>query len=324
MLDPTLRPILAETVAFDAAQTALVEAGLDDGLPLVPPTARRLAAMLQGIAQPEAWRGAMPPLLGDVTAEDVAYQCVIAGCRPGVVPIVLAAAEACLEPDFNLLGLMTTTGSAAVATIVHGPIASRLGVNGSSNCLGPGSHANATIGRAVSLVLRNIGGARPGTGDMATIGQPVKYTFCLAEAQSGALPSLSERRGLGADVSAVTVLGVSGTAEVLPDEERATPEQILDPLIRIMQASHATTGAGRRPKLPEQVFLLPPEMAGQLADAGWGLARIQAHVAAGGVAASPSAVHPILAGGPGVKMCYLPLWGGGSRTVTRVVDARVS
>lgn len=320
MLDPTLRPILSETVSFEAAQAILAEAGLDDGLPLVPPTGPRLAAMLAGIAEPDRWHGAMPPMFGDVTAEDVGYQCVIAGCRPGVVPVVLAAAEACLEPDFNLLGLMTTTGSAAVATIVHGPIAARLGLNASINCLGPGRHANATIGRAISLVLRNIGGARPGTGDMATVGQPGKYTFCLAEEPSGPLPPLPERRGLAAGVSAISVLGVSGTAEVLPDEERATPEQILDPLVRIMRASIATTGAGRRSKPPEQVFLLPPEMAGQLADAEWDLARIQSHIAAGGVAPSPAAVHPIVTGGPGVKMCYLPLWGGGSRTVTRVVS----
>ena len=122
VLDTDLRPLVTEALPFDDAQARLEAAGLGDGLPLVPPTERRLAAMLAGVAHPGDSRGAMPPLFGDLIPEDVAYQCVLAGCRPGAAPLVLTAAMACLEPDFNLLGIATTTGSAAVAMVVHGPI----------------------------------------------------------------------------------------------------------------------------------------------------------------------------------------------------------
>ena len=108
----------------------------------------------------------MPPMFGDITPDAVAYQCVIAGCQPPELPVVLAAATAILEPDFNLLGIATTTGTACVALCVHGPIARKLGINAGTNCLGPGNRANASIGRALQLCIRNIGGARAETGDM--------------------------------------------------------------------------------------------------------------------------------------------------------------
>ena len=320
VLDPEFRPLFAETTPFEDAQARLEAAGLGDGLPLVPPTERRLAAMLAGVAHPGDSRGSIPPLFGDLIPEDVAYQCVLAGCSPGVAPLVLTAALACLEPDFNLLGLMTTTGSAAVAMVVHGPVASALDLNASTNCLGPGNRANATIGRALSLVLRNIGGAREGVGDMATLGQPGKYTFCFAEQGAAAWPSLAERRGLDRGRSAVTVLGVSGTAEVLPDEPRDHPHTILDPLVRIMQAANTTTGAGRKSALPEQVFLLPPELVDLCVAAGWECAALQRYLHEAGVAASPGEAHPIVTGGPGIKMAYIALWGGGSRPVTRPIE----
>jgi hypothetical protein len=320
MLDPETRPLVPDDMPFETAQEVLTAAGLDDGLPLVPPTAARLAAMLAAVAEPDRSLGALPPLFGDVTAEDVAYQCVIAGAPPGVVPLVLAAALACLEDELNLLGLMTTTGAAAIATIVHGPVVGRLGLNAGINCLGPGNRANATIGRAISLVLRNIGGARPGTGDMATVGQPGKFTFCCAESPDGPLAPLHARRGLPVGRSAVTVLGVSGTAEILPDIGRDSPEAILDPVARMIQASLSTNGAGKQPRLPEQIFLLPPELAGQIVGHGWDLSRIQRHLfEATGSAPSPRDIHPVVTGGPGVKMAYLPLWGGGTRIVTRAI-----
>ena len=315
-----MRPLFTEVQSFDEAQARLEAAGLGDGLPLVPPTERRLAAMLAGVARPGDSRGSMPPLFGHLIPEDVAYQCVLAGCQPGVVPLVVTAAMACLEPEFNLLGLMTTTGSAAVAMVVHGPVARALDLNASTNCLGPGNRANATIGRALSLVLRNIGGAREGVGDMATLGQPGKYTFCFAEHGAGAWPSLAERRGLDRGCSAVTVLGVSGTAEVLPDEPRDHPRTILDPLGRIMQAANSTTGAGRKSALPEQVFLLPPELVDLCRAAGWGCAALQRDLHAAGVASAPGDIHPIVTGGAGIKMAYFALWGGGSRMVTRPIQ----
>src|SRR5260221_1734 len=119
---------------------------LGDGLPLGPPTLLRLQRMLQGVGDPHRSLGQMPPLFGELTAEAVAYQCVLAGCRPAELPVVLTAALACLEERFNLLGILTTTGSAAVALMVHGPAVTGLGLNAGANFLRPGNRANACLG----------------------------------------------------------------------------------------------------------------------------------------------------------------------------------
>ena len=316
-------PVVDERTGWEDAQQILTDAELSDGLPLVPPTRRRLDAMVAGLGGRADSRGMMPPMFGDITAEAVAYQCVIAGCLPAELPVVLAAAEATLEPGFNLLGIATTTGTACVALCLHGPIVRKLGVNTGTNCLGPGNRANASIGRALQLCIRNVGGARPDVGDMATMGQPGKYTFCFAERDDGPFPTLAGRRGLGANASALTVMGVSGTAEVLPgDGEGATPEAILSPVATAMRAAVVTSGVSRRNERGEQVVLLPLEMAGKIVrHDGWDLARVQRHLfdEAQGAARAPEAIHPIVTGGAGYKMSYLPVWGGGSETVTRAL-----
>lgn len=316
-------PVVEESTGWEATQQILTEAELSDGLPLVPPTQRRLEAMVANIASRGESRGMLPPMFGELTPEAVAYQCVIAGALPKETPIVLAAAEAILEPGFNILGIATTTGTACVALCVHGPIARTLGINAGTNCLGPGNRANAGIGRALQLVIRNIGGARSDVGDMATMGQPGKYSFCFAERNDGPFPTLTARRGLGNDASAITVMGVSGTAEVLPgDGEGATPEAILSPIVTAMKAGIVMAGIHRKNERGEQVFLLPLEMAEKIVrHDGWDIARVQRHVfeQGDGVASAPDAIHPIVTGGAGYKMSYLPIWGGGSQTVTRAL-----
>lgn len=316
-------PVVPETTAWEAVQQILADAELSDGLPLVPPTLSRLEAMLVGTTGRSDSRGAMPPMFGDITPEAVAYQCVIAGCRPPELPIVLAAIEATLEPDFNLLGIATTTGTACVALCVHGPIAHQLDMNSGTNCLGSGNRANACIGRALQLCIRNIGGARSDVGDMATMGQPGKYTFCFAERSDGPFPCLTARLGIGHNTNAVTVMGVSGTAEVLPgDGEGATPEAILAPIVAGMRAALVMSGQSRKNQRGEQVFLLPLEMADKIArHDGWDIPRIQRYVFDQGldVASGPDAIHPIVTGGAGYKMTYLPIWGGGSQIVMRAL-----
>ena len=324
-------PVIAdEAASFEQAQAMLEEAGLSDGLPLVPPTRARLDAMLaRTAASRQCSHGQLPPLFGEITAAAVGYNCVLAGCRPAELPVVLTAAVACLEPQFNALGLLTTTGSAAVATLVHGPIAASLGINGSTNCLGPGNRANASIGRAISLVLRNIGGARENVGDMATMGQPGKYTFCFAEADDETYPPLHVRRGLARDQSAVTVLGVSGTAEILPHGRGETVAEILDPIALAMTASVATYTSAERTKGPSRSCCCRPRSPIGWRGLGSIIAAIQAELFARGqaiprpagapstpMARSAADIHPIVAGGPGQKIAYLPLWGGGSFTVT--------
>jgi|TARA_B100000315_G_scaffold126234_1_gene116075 hypothetical protein len=322
-------PIFPDTVPWEEAQAALEHHALGDGLPLVPPTRQRLEAMLTGVAAPHESFGQVPSLLGELTAAAVAYNCVLAGCQAAELAVVLTATEACLEPRFNLLGILTTTGTPTVVTVVHGPLARTLAMNAGTNCLGPGNRCNATIGRAIALVMRNIGGARPGIGDMATMGQPGKYTFCFPEGDDGTLPPLPVRRGFAADTSAVTVLGVSGTAEVLPMGGGDTPEAILQPMATAMSVASAVSNGGRQVEPGEQFFLLPPELTQQIAKRGWDLARIQDYLhgarpatsaeTAASTARGPQHIHPIVTGGAGVKMTYLPLWAGGTLSVTRAV-----
>lgn len=329
-------PLVSETMGFDETQALLAAAELSDGLPLTPPTDRHLQAMLEGVAEPDRSHGLLPPLYGDLTPRAVAYQCMLAGCIPAELPVVLTAATACLDPAFNVLGLLTTTGTPAIATIVNGPVAAKLDMNSGTNCLGPGTRANAAIGRAVSLVMRNIGGAREGSGDMATMGQPGKYSFCCAETLPTIYPGLAERQGLGTDASAVTVLGVSGTVEVLPLDDRDTPEAILTPMAAAMIATGAAASAGRARPPGQQVFLLPPELAAGVDKHGWSIGDMQTFLfettsieipgvmsinAAKPIAASPQDILPIITGGPGVKMTYLPLWAGGSAIQTRALKS---
>ena len=320
-------PIFREDAAWEDVQAALTERGLSDGLPLVPPTAHRLDRMLADVSGPGRSFGMLPPMFGDLTPLSVAYCCLLAGCVPAELPVVMTAAVACQEPDFNLLGLLTTTGTPAVATMVHGPIARTLGMNSGTNCLGPGNRANASIGRAMSLVLRNIAGAVEQTGDMATMGQPGKYGFCFAESDGGLLPPLAERRGLAPGASAVTVFGVSGTMEVLPLDERDSPAAILTPIALAMSATGAAASAGKQRQLGEQVVLMPPEVLEKLRDLGCSLADIQAFLFEAEqasipgiaslqreqpIATSASSIVPIETGGPGIKMTCLPLWVGSS------------
>jgi hypothetical protein len=310
---------LHEATPWDDAQALLEAAGFSDGLPLVPPTEARLARMLAGVAAPDAELAHLAPMFGAVTPQAVAYCAMLAGCVPAELPVVLAAALAAAEDSFNLLGIATTTGTPTVAVCVHGPVAGALGMNSGTNCLGPGNRANACIGRAVALVLRNIAGMRPETGDMATMGQPGKYGFAFAEGSHPWVPPLHTRRGLPESVSAVTVLGVSGTMEVLPEGGADSPEMVLRPMLAAMQgAQRASSGAKARPG-QEQVMLIPAEMADILLKSGWGLGRAQDFLfgADPGIARSAADIHPIIAGGPGVKMTHPTLWMGGTEMVTR-------
>ncbi len=324
-------PVFDAGISWDCAQDVLAKAGLSDGLPLVPPTTNRLTAMLEGVTDHVHSHGLMPPLFRELNGAVVAYNCVLAGCAPGAVPVVLTATAACLEPSFNLLGLATTTGAPAIATIVHGPVAQALAMNDGVNCLAPGNRANATLGRAISLALRNVAGMCTGVADMATMGQPAKYGLCFPEASDTILPPFHVRRGLAVGDSAVTVLGISGTAEVLPSVETGNwdaPENILSPVALMMRATSVAGGGARKPEHSEQVLLLPPELAALIMQRGWAIETIQNHLCAsinahdaGSIAVLPSEIHVIVTGGPGIKMTVMPLWGGGTRTVTRQLVA---
>lgn len=316
-------PLFAGDADWDAAQAALLAAGLTDGLPAVVPTETRLAAMLAG-RDPALSFGFMPPLFGETTAEAVAWCCVIAGCRPAEFPVVLEAAIATLEPEFNLLGIQTTTGTPTAAVLVHGVAVAALGMNAGTNCLGPGNRANACIGRALRLVLTNIGGARPLVGDMATMGQPAKYGMAFAEGAHPLATPLHAQRGFAPQDSAVTVIGLSGTIEVLPEAGAPTPEAVLHPVLSAMQGARSAASGGRRRDPGEQFLLLPPEMADAIAKGGWTLGQARAFLwresgTKWPITRAPADIHIIIAGGAGVKMTCLVPWGGGTMCVTRLV-----
>ncbi|HMH51061.1 MAG TPA: hypothetical protein VK548_12570 [Candidatus Acidoferrum sp.] len=151
-----------------------------DGLPVVAPTEARVSEMLGGRDGARSL-GAVPPLWRQATLEKLAVNAVMAGCEPAYFPVVVAAVEAMLDPSFNCYGVQATTHPVAPLVIVHGPRARAIGVHGGSGCLGPGFRANATIGRAIRLIMLNVGGAWPGRHDMATQGSPSKFSYCLAE-----------------------------------------------------------------------------------------------------------------------------------------------
>ena len=166
----------------DRLQELFLRRGWSDGLPVVPPTVARVKQALAFTDRaPTDVLGEVEPLKGVATVEKVAANAVMAGCRPEYLPVVLAAVECVLEPDFNMRGVQTTDENVTPMLIVNGPVAGELGVNASFGVLGPGWQANAAIGRALRLVMHNIGGGWPGAVAFAGLGQPGRYTLCLAE-----------------------------------------------------------------------------------------------------------------------------------------------
>src|SRR5579884_1510376 len=157
--------------------------GWTDGLPIVPPTPERVGEMLAvvGDEDPDLLIGYLPVRGRGVTLEKAAINAVMAGCLPAYFPVVVAALEAMFDPEFNLHTVLTSTGGAALCTVVSGPIAQEIGMNARHGVLGPGNRANATIGRAIRLAAMNVLGSIPGESDASSFGHPGKYTFCFAE-----------------------------------------------------------------------------------------------------------------------------------------------
>ena len=179
-------PTTAEPESFlvedspEAVLAAFCERDWCDGLPIVPPTEERVRAML-GRFDGDRVLGVMPPLWREASLQKLAVNAVMAGCAPAHFPIIVAATEAVLDPAFNLYGVQATTHPVAPLVIVNGPYGRSIGLHSGSGCFGPGFRANATIGRAMRLILLNVGGAWPGRYDMATQGSPAKFSYCIAE-----------------------------------------------------------------------------------------------------------------------------------------------
>jgi hypothetical protein len=239
--------------------------GWTDGLPVVPPTRGRVDAMLAGRA-PDEVLGEVPPVGGVLTMERLAACAVLAGCEPSYLPVVEAAVRALLDPDFNLHGVQNTTHFAAPVVIVNGPVRQRIGMNAGSNALGFGNRANATIGRALRLVMALTGGGTPGGLDQATLGGPHKLGLCFPEHEEASpWEPLSVTLGHDAGTSTVTVMAGEGPAGV-SDHYSQTPEQLAATLTSALQSTWADTWY---PLGAETVLVLCPEHAATFGDAGW-------------------------------------------------------
>jgi len=245
--------------------------GWSDGLPVVPPTPERVLRMLSATTRdPYEVLGEMPPDLAPCTVEKVAINAVMAGCRPEYLPVVLAAVEAALDPRFCMHGLLCTTYFSSPVVIVNGPVARRIGMNSGVNALGQGNRANATIGRALQLVVRNVGGGVPGGIDRATLGTPGKYTFCFAEDESdpGWQP-LANARGASPGASAVTLFG-GGEVVGCFDQLSRSPESLAASLASTL----AVAGHPKKVAQHDALLVLSPEHHRVFREAGWDRARI--------------------------------------------------
>jgi hypothetical protein len=243
--------------------------GWTDGLPIIPPTEDLVLEMLE--ASPLSGGrvlGRMPPLEGTVTVEKVAINAVMAGCKPDYFPVVLAAVKAVLQPQFNVGSITTTTGGAAPVVMVSGPIASKLGIHGGTAVFGSGHRTNATIGRALRLTMRNLGGATAATMEKSTHGWPGKYTMCFAENQErNPWEPLHVELGFPPEASIVVVAAVRGI-HTLVEASQETGEGVLQTLVSSMRAG-GVSGYYYQARGASPVVVLGPEHAAEIAAAGF-------------------------------------------------------
>ena len=273
--DSPLHSRRVELATLEDEWEAMWDRGWSDGLPVVPPTAERVLRMLEGTTRsPGDIVATVPPDLADCTVEKVAVNAVMAGCRPEYLPVVIAAVEAVCTDEFNMHGVLATTMSVGPVLIINGPMASRIGMNTGINALGQGNRANSTIGRAVQLVVRNVGGGRPGAADRATLGSPAKVGFCIAEAEdTSPWTTLAESSGWRRDQSTVTAFA-GESPRVLFDERSRSPESLTKHLALALRA----TASPRVMLALDGMVVIPPEHMARFATAGWSRDRFMAEL----------------------------------------------
>ena len=239
------------------------EQGWTDGLPVVPPEVNRVKTMLAAASRPAETVISHHPATGlDLSLHAAAVNAVMAGCLPDHFPVRVAAFEAMDRADFNFHGSTASTGGSAPLLVVSGPYADEIGMNADVNLFGPGNRANATIGRAVRLILRNVFQMIPGISDKSTQGNPGKYSFCIAErARGNPWPLLCEAQGYAKGTSSVTAFAGGGFCNV-ENHGGKTPEQILGSVADAMANYGCIT-------LGQSVVILAPEHMGIVGGAGW-------------------------------------------------------
>ncbi len=323
--------------------------GYTDGLPVVIPTPERVARMCDGAGHfPVESLGNLGPRDGAATIQKIAINAVMAGCLPEHMPVLEAAVSAILAPEFNLIGMQTTTHPCGLLCIVHGPIAAELEVNAGHGCMGPGARANASIGRALRLILQNVGGAIPGFTDKATQGSPAKYGFCFAENErESPWPPLRTALGFTLEDSCVTLAAAEGPHNI-NDHLSSDGESILNTIAQTM----ATVGNNNLYVGGDHFVVFGPEHAQAVAASGFSREDVQrylyehARVAVERISASKLAelsswggygdqletwggriplareaahIRVLVAGGAGKHSCWIPTFAVGF-SQTRVVQ----
>ncbi|MCU0309329.1 MAG: conjugal transfer protein TraF [Acidimicrobiales bacterium] len=298
-----LRSRRIEISPLDDEMESLFDRGFTDGLPVVPPTPERVLRMLDGTSRdPSEVVAVVPPDLVECTVEKVAVNAVMAGCKPEYLPVVLAAVEAACTDEFNIHGLLATTWFAGPLVVVNGPVTRAIGMNSGVNALGQGNRANATIGRALQLVIRNVGGGRPGGIDRATLGNPGKYTFCFAEDEDGSpWTSLATDRGVPEGRSAVTLFAAEGVRG-MADQTSRTPES----LARSFAACLAGVTHPRVVVAFDAMLVVSPEHGRVFAEAGWDKQRLLDELKE----VLMLDTDPLLEGVDGLEMGLDPKWAG--------------
>ncbi|MEY2421851.1 MAG: hypothetical protein QOI95_1918 [Acidimicrobiaceae bacterium] len=267
-----LRARRVDLADLEDEMEALYDRGWTDGLPVVPPTERRVLRMLEGTTRAaDEIVAVVPPDLVECTVEKVAINAVLAGCAPEHLPVVLTALEAACTDEFNMHGLLATTMPVGPVLIVNGPIRRRIGMNSGVNVLGQGNRANATIGRALQLVIRNVGGGRPGGVDRATQGNPGKVSFCFPEDEEGSpWEPLHVERGFAREASTVTLFPGEGPRGVI-DQLSRDPES----LARSFAACLRTVQHPKLPMVFDAILVVSPEHGRVFREAGWTRAKVK-------------------------------------------------
>jgi hypothetical protein len=245
--------------------------GWTDGLPVIPPTPERVLRMLTGtIRNPQEVVAIAPPNLVQLTVEKIAINAVMAGALPEYLPWIITALEAVCNDEFNMHGVLATTMPVGPVIICNGPGTQAIGMNSGVNVFGQGNRANLTIGRAVQLTIRNVGGGKPGEVDRATHGNPGKLSFCFAEDEAGSpFGTLAEERGIAPQQNAVTVFAGEGPRCVV-DQAARTPEQLTNSFAACLRATH-------HPKSVlsfDAILVVSPDHSRVFAEAGWGRERL--------------------------------------------------
>jgi thiol-disulfide isomerase/thioredoxin len=269
--DGVLTARRVELAQLDDEMETMFERGWTDGLPVVPPTEERVLRMLEGTTRsPSDVVAIAPPDLIELTVEKIAINAVMAGCKPEYLPWVIAAIEAACTDEFNIHGVLATTMSVGPVIVCNGPGTRAIGMNGGGNVLGQGNRANMTIGRAVQLVIRNVGGGRPGGVDRATHGNPGKLSFCFPEDEvDSPWTPFSMTQGFEAGVNTVTLFAGEGP-HALVDQKSRTPESLAASFAHRLRGMH-------HHKLVlafDAILVVGPEHARVFADGGWDRIRV--------------------------------------------------